>query len=219
MHFAHRRQHAFLHKHLAAWQLLWRALQELLTREELSHYNSYYFYVQPANSPGKYLCRVTSIASKRSNPNQTTKQPTSFVPWDIFNPSKQSGEVRFRESRSGTGTEWGNLEHAWTSKTVLAFNDFQHWDLHPELVRKEHKSSWLKHLDFCMVRAVACNCTSDGRWFRSTYHTWVPALIILGHCLRDTFSTKSGQKPTQSGKQPVHLRMSPFQENGKLKLI
>lgn len=160
-------------------------------------------------SPGKYLCRVTSIASKRSNPNQTTKQPTSFVPWDIFNPSKQSGEVRFRESRSGTGTEWGNLEHAWTSKTVLAFNDFQHWDLHPELVRKEHKSSWLKHqLDFCMVRAVACNCTSDGRWFRSTYHTWVPALIILGHCLRDTFSTKSGQKPTQSGKQPVDVTIS-----------
>ena len=177
----------------------------LFTREWPWHYNSYYFYVQPANSPGKLLCRVTSI--------------TSLVPWDIFNPSKQSGEVRFRESRSGTGIEWGNLEHAWTSKTVLDFNDFQHWDLHPELVRKEHKS-WLKHqLDFCMVRAVACNCTTNCRSFRSTYHTWVPALIILGHCLRDTFSTKSGQKPTQSGKQPIHLRMSPFQENGKLKLI
>lgn len=73
--------------------------------------------------------------------NQTTKQPTSLVPWEIFNPSKQSGEVRFRESRSGTGTEWANLEHAWTFKTVLDFNDFPHWDLHPELVKKELKAA------------------------------------------------------------------------------
>lgn len=152
----------------------------------------------------------TSLQGDFNRIKKTTKQPTSLVPWDIFNPSKQSGEVRFRESRSGTGTEWGNLEHAGTSKTVLDFNDFQHWDLHPEVVRKEHKS-WLKHqLDFCMVRAVACDCTSDGRWFRSTYHTWVPALIILGHCLRDTFSTKSGQQTTQCDKKSIHLRMSPF---------